>query len=119
MAGKLSARKVETAKPGKYADGGGLYLAVAPSGAKKWTFRFLWNGRAREAGLGSVDSVSLADARDKAHGYRSMVAKGIDPIVAARNESKFRPSANALMNSSPQKSRSGAMAVIRSNGRHP
>jgi integrase len=86
MAGKLSARKVETAKPGKYADGGGLYLAVAPSGAKKWTFRFLWNGRAREAGLGSVNSVGLADARDKAHGYRTMVAKGIDPILAAQTE---------------------------------
>jgi integrase len=84
MAGKLSARKVETAKPGKYADGGGLYLAVAPSGAKKWTFRFQWNGKAREAGLGGVDAVTLAEAREKAGAYRSLVAKSVDPILAAR-----------------------------------
>jgi integrase len=81
---RLSARKVQTADPGKYADGGGLYLAVAPSGSKKWTFRFVWRGRAREAGLGSVSAVSLADAREKAAAYRSMVAKGIDPIHDAR-----------------------------------
>ena len=31
--GKLTARKVETAKPGKYGDGGGLQLAVASTGA--------------------------------------------------------------------------------------
>ena len=28
MAGQLTARKVETAKPGKYSDGGNLYLIV-------------------------------------------------------------------------------------------
>ena len=68
----------------QYADGGGLYLAVAPSGAKKWTFRFQWHGKAREAGLGGVDSVTLADARGKADAYRSLVAKGVDPIQAAK-----------------------------------
>jgi integrase len=86
MVVKLSSRKVETAKPGKYADGGNLYLAVSPTGARKWTFRFLWNGRAREAGLGSADDVTLADAREKAADYRRMVAKGVDPIEAHRKE---------------------------------
>lgn len=84
--GKLSARKVATAKGGKYADGGGLYLAVSSSGSRKWTFRFLWNGRGREAGLGSADAVTLAEARDKARDYRALVAKGIDPIQAARKQ---------------------------------
>jgi hypothetical protein len=51
--GKLTARKVETAKPGKYGDGDGLQLAVSPSGAKKRALRFLWQGRPREMGLGS------------------------------------------------------------------
>src|SRR5258707_2286276 len=40
--GRLTARKVETAKPGKYGDGAGLQLSVAPTGAKKWVLRFLW-----------------------------------------------------------------------------
>jgi integrase len=90
MAGKLSARKVETARAGKYADGDGLYLFVTPSGARRWTFRFLWQGKAREAGLGSVSEIPLADARDKADAYRKLIGKGIDPVQAAR-ESKGIP----------------------------
>ena len=31
MAGNLTARKVETARPGKYSDGGNLYLIVSPA----------------------------------------------------------------------------------------
>jgi hypothetical protein len=34
MAGKLTARKVETAKPGQYGDGTGLYLIVSATGAR-------------------------------------------------------------------------------------
>ncbi|MGZ8402866.1 MAG: integrase arm-type DNA-binding domain-containing protein, partial [Rhodoplanes sp.] len=44
MAGKgkgLTARKVETAKPGKYEDGNGLRLVVASTGARKWVFRYM------------------------------------------------------------------------------
>jgi integrase len=78
--GKLTARKVETAKPGKYGDGGGLQLAVAATGAKKWVLRFLWQGKAREMGLGSYPEVSLAQAREKALSGRRLVRSGIDPI---------------------------------------
>ena len=80
MAGKLTVRRIETAKTGKYGDGGGLQLAVAPSGAKKWVFRFLWQGKAREMGLGSFPEVGLADAREKALAARRLVKSGIDPI---------------------------------------
>ena len=52
MASKLTARKVETAKPGKYSDGGNLYLIVSETGARKWVLRFTWRGRAKEMGLG-------------------------------------------------------------------
>jgi integrase len=77
----LTARKAETAKSGKYGDGGGLQLAVAPSGAKKWVLRFLWQGRPREMGLGSYPEVGLADAREKALAARRLARSGIDPIA--------------------------------------
>ena len=80
MAGRLTARKVATAKPGKYSDGGNLYLIVADSGARKWVLRFTWRGRAKEMGLGSAISVSLADAREKAADARRKVAQGLNPI---------------------------------------
>src|SRR5947209_8517940 len=65
MASKLTARKVETAKPGKYSDGGNLYLVVSDTGVRKWVLRFTWRGRVKEMGLGSATSVPLADAREK------------------------------------------------------
>ena len=84
--GKLTARKVETAKPGKYGDGGGLQLAVAPTGAKKWVLRFLWQGKAREMGLGSYPEVSLAEAREKAISGRRLARSGADPIAERRKD---------------------------------
>jgi Arm DNA-binding domain len=65
MAGRLTARKVETAKPGKYSDGGNHYLIVSPTGSRKWVLRFTWRGKAKEMGLGGAGAVSLADARQK------------------------------------------------------
>jgi integrase len=80
MASKLTARKVETAKPGKYSDGGNLYLIVSETGARKWVLRFTWRGRAKEMGLGSAASVPLADAREKAASARRSIAQGLNPI---------------------------------------
>jgi integrase len=80
MASKLTARKVETAKPGKYSDGGNLYLIVSETGARKWVLRFTWRGRAKEMGLGSATSVPLADAREKAASARRKIAQGLNPI---------------------------------------
>ena len=80
MAGRLTARKVKTAKPGKYSDGGNLYLIVSDTGTRKWVLRFTWRGKAREMGLGSATTVSLADAREKAARACRMIAQDIDPI---------------------------------------
>jgi Arm DNA-binding domain len=82
--GKLTARKVETAKAGKYGDGSGLQLAVAATGAKKWVLRFLYRGKAREMGLGSYPGVGLAEAREKALAGRRLVPGGVDPIQARK-----------------------------------
>jgi integrase len=80
MAGHLTARKVETAKPGKYGDGANLYLVVSKTGARKWVLRFTWRGQPKEMGLGSAASVPLADAREKAASARRKIAQGLNPI---------------------------------------
>jgi len=80
MAGQLTTRKVETAKPGKYGDGANLYLIVSKAGARKWVLRFTWLGKPKEMGLGSTSGVSLADAREKAATARRQIAQGINPI---------------------------------------
>src|SRR5437588_10194586 len=77
----LTARRVQALKaPGLYADGGGLYLQVVPTGAKTWIFRFQLRGRRRDMGLGSAAVYPLAEARRKAADARRLVAEGMDPI---------------------------------------
>ena len=66
MAGRLTARKVATAKPGKHSDGGNLYLIVADTGSRKWVLRVQADGRRHDFGLGAVAQVSLVEARDAA-----------------------------------------------------
>lgn len=68
------------AKTGRYADGGGLYLQVSGSGTKAWLFRFKLNKKPRQMGLGSINTVSLAEARDEALNCRKLLRDGIDPI---------------------------------------
>ena len=80
MAGRLTARKVTTAKPGKHSDGGNLYLIVTRTGSRKWVLRFTWRGRAKEMGLGTPATVSLADAREKAATARLKIDQGLNPI---------------------------------------
>ncbi len=80
MVSKLTARKVETAKLGKYSDGGNLYLIVSATGSRKWVLRFTWRGHAKEMGLGSASTVPLADAREKAASARRKIAQGLNPI---------------------------------------
>lgn len=73
-------------KPGRYGDGGGLWLQVSEAGTKSWLFRYMRHGRARQMGLGSFADVSLAQARTKASEARRLLRSGTDPIDARRNE---------------------------------
>src|SRR6516164_2966411 len=62
----LSARRVQSVKtPGMLADGGGLYLKIAPSLSKSWIFRYQVAGRRRDLGLGSANTFGLAEARER------------------------------------------------------
>jgi len=69
-------------KTGRYGDGGGLWLQVSASGGKSWIFRFMYDGRERHMGLGPVDVVSLAEARELARENRRVLFEGRDPLVA-------------------------------------
>jgi len=66
-------------KPGRHADGGGLYLNVKDAGTKSWMFLFTLDGSRRALGLGPYPAVSLAKARKQAEEFRSALANGTDP----------------------------------------
>ncbi len=83
---KLTARQVDAAKPGQYGDGGGLWLVVSPSGARRWIYRFMLDGKSSSMGLGSLsDGVSLAEARARAAQVRLAHKAGKNPIEARRD----------------------------------
>jgi len=66
-----------------YCDGGGLYLQVTPAGGKTWIFRFRspLTRKVRDMGLGPLHSLGLADARTEAAKQRTVLLRGLDPII--------------------------------------
>lgn len=81
----LSDRRVRTCRePGMLADGHGLYLRITDRRTKGWIFRYQVAGQRHDMGLGSVDDVSLAEARERAHELRRLLWQGVDPISDRR-----------------------------------
>jgi integrase len=78
---KLTALTVTRAKkPGRYADGGNLYLQISETGSKSWLFRYMIAGKPREMGLGSVNTWTLGEARERARQHRQLLDQGTDPL---------------------------------------
>jgi len=86
---QLTARQVETlSDPGRYADGGGLYLVITKQGGRKWVFIYSRGKKRKEMGLGGAakGAVSLAKAREAATHARAVLAAGRDPLVARQEK---------------------------------
>lgn len=86
MAGKLKPLDVaRQITPGKYADGDGLYLIVAGPTSRNWSYRYWIAGKERWHGLGSLNDVSLKDARIKRDAARQDVRAGVDIVQVKRS----------------------------------
>lgn len=75
---KLSAMQVKKlSSPGRYANRNCLYLTISESGSKSWLLRIVVQSRRRDRGLGSVNLVSFAEARDLARQYQRINRSGV------------------------------------------
>ncbi len=84
----LTPAKVRQEKrPGRFADGCGLYLHISETGARWWLWRGTIHGRRREIGMGSARLVTLAEAREIARTWRRIARAGGDP-KAERDKGK-------------------------------
>jgi len=93
MAERITALFVKhTKRPGKYPDGGNLYLQVRKSTrkieidavTKSWLFRYSRFGKDTWLGLGPYPDVTLSEARDLATRQRKKMRQGIDPLTDKR-----------------------------------
>lgn len=76
---KFNDKKVRTAPPGRYYDGGCLILRVRESGSRDWALRITKDGKTTDYGLGSFPLVSLAEAREAAFDLRRAIKRGDIP----------------------------------------
>ena len=98
MAFLKSARSVETVtEPGYHRCDRGLYLQVARSGTKSWLFRYKSpvTAKQREMGLGSLNLISLATARDMTLECRRQILSGLDPLEERARSKRARQLAQA------------------------
>lgn len=109
----LTAVSVRNAKPGRHADGNGLYLEVDESGARRWLLRIMIQGKRRDIGLGSASLVTLAEARDKAHDMRKIARAGGDPLADRRAARRVVPTFEEAAKSCHKEHRDGWK-----NGKH-
>lgn len=94
LTGKLTKKLIENLGAGRHGDGGGLYLVVDPSGARRWIVRVVVKGQRNakgaplrtDFGLGGADIVTLNQARDRALEYRRMAKQGLNPRFNATRE---------------------------------
>jgi integrase len=89
--GRLAAVSLKTLQDGWHADGGNLYLFVRGD-SRGWVFRFVApDGNRRNMGLGSLNAVSLAEARKQAAALREQIKHPISPSdpLAARQETRL------------------------------
>ena len=77
----LTALSINRKGPGRHADGGGLYLHVDPSGARRWVLRTVIRGKRCDIGLGGARPDNLAKARQRAREMRDIARTGGDPLA--------------------------------------
>ncbi len=87
---KLSDKTCKAAKskekPYKLADGGGLYLEVMSNGSKCWRMKYRYLGKEKRLAFGVYPVISLADARTARDRAKKLLAQGIDPSGAKKEE---------------------------------
>jgi hypothetical protein len=95
---KCRTATVEDGKEKKISDGFGLYLLVKPNGSKLWHMAYRFNGRQKKLSFGvygpdGQGKVSLAAARQKRDAAKTLIAQGIDPGVAKKDEKQEKAAA--------------------------
>jgi len=69
----------------RFADSGGLYLEVVPSGGKHWRWKYRFGGKEKRLAIGAYPAVSLAQARRARDDARDLLHAGSDPVQTKKD----------------------------------
>ncbi|MGV0817845.1 tyrosine-type recombinase/integrase [Martelella sp. AMO21009] len=91
---KPKAATIASLAPGKKLhDGRGLYVFSSKSGTKSFVFRYTFDGKSREDGLGAFKAtkgpgpgLTLKEAREAAEEWRVLIRQGRDPRVEIKGK---------------------------------
>ena len=94
LAGTFVRQVKHTGKPAgdKHTDGDGMYL-LAKAGGKYWRMDFTHLAKRKTLALGVYPAVSLANARERRKKARELLADGIDPSTAKKEEKQAKADA--------------------------
>lgn len=76
-------------------DGGGLYLEVAPKGAKRWFWKFYPDGKESRLALGSYPAITLKAARLARDEARKVRQSGINPVQGRKADKIAKAASSA------------------------
>ena len=95
--GNLTKQQVaDLSKPGRYGDGHGLYLVIAPTGTKNWVQRIRVDGKRTDKGLGGLGKVSLGHARKIATANLAAIQQGRNPWAKGSTFSVVQPTPSTI-----------------------
>ena len=91
---KLTLTAIKNFKPKekryKRADGGGLHLAIYPTGSKLWRYSYRFLGKGKTLSIGMFPDVSLKQARLIHSEARKMLSEGLDPCYEKKVRKTFK-----------------------------
>ena len=65
----------------RLAGAGGLYLEAAPSGSRRWFWKYYVEGKEKRLALGGYPDVGLKEARAARDEARKQQQRGADPVL--------------------------------------
>lgn len=116
---KLTAARVKNSAPGKYSDGGGLWLHKRADGCAQWFLRVTVYGRRREMGLGSLLYVSLKEAREEAAKWRAVARQGKDPVKEREKDRRLAARADHTLATVAEEAFEARKAELKGDGNEP
>ncbi|MCV2870219.1 integrase arm-type DNA-binding domain-containing protein [Defluviimonas sp. WL0002] len=114
---KLSSKQIERSKPGKYADGDGLWFVKRSDGGAQWVFRYTLHDRRPEMGLGKYPEVGLAEARESVAKWRAVLRDGQDPIKVRNRQKREAARADNTLSTVAREAFEARKAELKDDGK--